>query len=187
MKFRLSLSEDLVEIQTQDLEEVDGLSIDNLVSIYDEGVAEWEMSQRFQKVVSESELKRMNSERVPDNTRRSTKWAVKVWSNWANSQKEKVDTLLEKYKTIPELLNCPAEQLDFWLCRFIVEARKEDGKSYPTLLCVICLAVAPLLCMTQLVITLVTTLVMIYLIHILPHNFPLFEALPTSWDENSCI
>ena len=43
-KFRLkmasrSLSEDLVEIQTQDQvvgEEVDGLSIDNLASIYDE-------------------------------------------------------------------------------------------------------------------------------------------------------
>ena len=46
-KFRLkmaSLSEDLVDFQTQDLviaEQVDGLSIDNLVSIYDEGVADF--------------------------------------------------------------------------------------------------------------------------------------------------
>ena len=85
--------------------------------------------------MSESQLKRMNIERVPDNSGRSTKWAVKVWNSWANSGKEKVDILLEKYKTTPELLNCPAKQLDFWLCRFIVEARNEDGKSYPPLLC----------------------------------------------------
>ena len=91
-----SLSEYLPEIDTQDLviaEDVDGLPIKKLMSIYDEGAAEWEMSQRFQKVVSESELKRMNIECIPDNTRRSTKWAVKVWKSWANSQKEKIDTL----------------------------------------------------------------------------------------------
>ena len=86
---------------------------------------------RFGQVATESELNRRKVERIPENTRRSTKWAVKVWQKWAEFRQDTIETMMGMYKTIRSLSECTPVELDFWLSRFIVEVRNENGDSYP--------------------------------------------------------
>ena len=49
----------------------------------------------------------MNFECVPDNTRKSMKWAVKAWNSWANFRKEKLhySSVIEMLKLILMLIS----------------------------------------------------------------------------------
>ena len=54
---------------------------------------------------------------------------MNVWRAWANSRNLKQETLLEKFKTVPVVLDAiTKEELSFWMCRFVKEARRKDGK-----------------------------------------------------------
>ena len=61
---------------------------------------------------------------VPKNTSESTSWALRIFRAWREQRKDDKcpETLLED----PQV-----ELLSFWLSRFIMEARREDGKPYP--------------------------------------------------------
>ncbi|XP_078331179.1 zinc finger MYM-type protein 3-like [Crassostrea virginica] len=59
-------------------------------------------------------------------------FSMNVWRAWANSRNFKQETLLEKYKTVPVVLDATTkEELSFWMCRFVNEARRKDGSKYP--------------------------------------------------------
>ena len=64
---------------------------------------------------------------VPKNTSKSTDWAVRVFKAWREQRSEEIDE-----KCPDNLLEDPSvDALNFWLARFVVEVRREDGKPYP--------------------------------------------------------
>ncbi|CAB3996394.1 Hypothetical predicted protein [Paramuricea clavata] len=76
---------EFVDIDTKDLIHADGVekySVVELLCISDEEGPEASVSNktrnRFEQATTDSELNRRKVERIPENTRRSTKWAVNV-------------------------------------------------------------------------------------------------------------
>ena len=63
---------------------------------------------------------------IPENTRKSTSWALKVFNEWTYSRESEErncpDNLLERGNN---------EELNYWLPRFINEVRRTDGNPYP--------------------------------------------------------
>ena len=76
---------------------------------------------RFQKPVTDSELKTLIENQENLNTKSNTKWAFNVFEKW---REQRVDD-------IPELHCMDSTSMNYWLQRFIVEARRKDGKEYP--------------------------------------------------------
>ena len=85
-----------------------------------------EKTARF-ATVSDKDLTPLIESQENKNTRKNTAWAVGVFRNWRNERnfRPHVQTL------IPELTMMTAEQLNFYLGRFVGEARKVDGNEYP--------------------------------------------------------
>ena len=84
---------------------------------------------RFPKPLSEMQMTNLEKGPVVPNTEKSTAWALRTFNDWRNERNKQSATgdicpldLLEK----PE-----AEKLNFWLSRFVVEARCKDGEPYP--------------------------------------------------------
>ena len=84
---------------------------------------------RFPKPLSEMQMTNLEKGPVVPNTEKSTAWALRTFNDWRNERNKQSATgdicpldLLEK----PE-----AEKLNFWLSRFVVEARRKDGEPYP--------------------------------------------------------
>ena len=80
---------EFVDIDSQNLIHADGMekySVKELLCISDEEGSEASVSnktqKRFGQVATDSEQNRRKVERMPENIRRSTKWAVKVWQKW---------------------------------------------------------------------------------------------------------
>lgn len=76
---------------------------------------------RFATPVTESDLKSLKESQEYINIKQNTKWAVNVFEKWRTGRSE----------TIPELQFQCSEEMNYWLQRFIVEARRQDGKDYP--------------------------------------------------------
>ena len=82
---------------------------------------------RFSSPHSPTSMEKICEGYVPKNTSKSTSWALRVFRTWREQRNEHEDdkcpeTLLEE----PQV-----ELLNFWLSRFVMEARREDGKPYP--------------------------------------------------------
>ena len=62
-------------------------------------------------------------------TEKNTAWAVRVFQEWL---KQRNDTSTDDKKCPYNLLEKPvADKLNYWLSRFVVEARRSDGQCYP--------------------------------------------------------
>ena len=87
------------------------------------------MDSRFSQTFSNYDLEKQKNERIPKKTRRNNLFSMNVWRAWANSRNLKQETRLEKFKTVPVVLDAiTKEELSFWMCRFVKEARRKDGK-----------------------------------------------------------
>ena len=53
-----------------------------------------------------------------------TNWAVNVWADWRANRCKITNTPLE---LPPHLLVCSAQELDGWMSKFVLEARRRDG------------------------------------------------------------
>lgn len=71
--------------------------------------------------MAESDLKSFIESQENINTNQNTKWVVNVFEKWRTGRSE----------TIPELQFQGSEEINYGLQRFIVEARRLDGKDYP--------------------------------------------------------
>ena len=63
---------------------------------------------------------------IPEKTRNQTKWAVKVWTEWATSRKRKL--LSDEALFSCEIEKLSAQLINFWLYRFVLEIRRRDGE-----------------------------------------------------------
>ena len=67
---------------------------------------------------------------VPEKTSNQTKWAIKVWTEWAISRNRKL--LPDEAPFNCEIEKLSAQLINFWLCRFVLEIHRRDGERYPS-------------------------------------------------------
>jgi len=65
---------------------------------------------------------------IPEKTRQLTKWAVGVWEAWAKSRNRRL--LLEEKPFNCSFEKLSVQEMNFWLCRFVLEVRQRDGNPY---------------------------------------------------------
>ena len=87
-------------------------------------------SNRFVSPTSSVEIDKICKGFVPKNTEKATNWAVRVFEQW---RVERNRATSDDGEMCPSnLLQCPVQvSLNYWLLRFVVEARREDGQPYP--------------------------------------------------------
>ena len=96
---------------------------------------------RFAKPLSETQTTKLENGPVEPNTEKSKVWALRTFTDWCNKRNKPSAT---RDKCPQDLLEKPeAEELNFWLSCFVVEARCKDGEPYPA--CMLCLLLAGLL------------------------------------------
>ena len=76
--------------------------------------------------MGDDEVKAVQESAIPANTQKSTTWAVKVWKDWSTNRR-----LVSPSDWPPHLFICSEWELNRWLCRFVLEVRRQDGKNYP--------------------------------------------------------
>lgn len=83
--------------------------------------------KRFGAVPSSEELVALSQFEVPRNTARSTHWAVKVFTSWAeeNNKENEVQCPTDLLETVTE-----PQELGRWLSKFLVSARNRQGNDY---------------------------------------------------------
>jgi hypothetical protein len=84
--------------------------------------------ERFVEVTSD-ELYQLQKSRQCSNTKRSTSWSLNVYSAWAQERNRRAGPEGEQVP-VDIALTAPAI-LNYWLCYFVAEARREDGAPYP--------------------------------------------------------
>ena len=65
------------------------------------------------------------------NTDRSTNWAIGVFKEWLKQRNESCPNDLSPEDFLEADHSDDVVQLQEWLCRFVIEARKQDGELYP--------------------------------------------------------
>ena len=85
-------------------------------------------SSRFATRVSDSELEVAKKSAIPKNTDKSTNWAVRIWKEWSASRQQTCPSHTE-WPT--HLLITQPKELNYWLSKFVLEARKTSGVCYP--------------------------------------------------------
>ena len=76
--------------------------------------------RRFAAAVSDDDLQKLINSQANPNTRRNTKWSVELFNKWRASR-----------ENVPCMKEMNAEMLNYWLQRFVLEVRKQDGSEYP--------------------------------------------------------
>ena len=62
---------------------------------------------------------------VPEKTQRDKKYCTNLWEEWVSHRAETTGII------IPHLKNIDMEELQHWMCAFILEIRKKDGSVFP--------------------------------------------------------
>ncbi|XP_076083571.1 uncharacterized protein LOC143054444 [Mytilus galloprovincialis] len=81
-------------------------------------------SDRFTTVVTDEEMSNLVNDKMNANTKKNTKWAVGVFNQWRSFRAQNRDPILELH-----MMN--AECMNYWLERFVMETRKQNGDEYP--------------------------------------------------------
>ncbi|XP_062618379.1 uncharacterized protein LOC134279995 [Saccostrea cucullata] len=77
-------------------------------------------NRRFAEAVSDDDLRQLIDSQKNPNTRRNTKWCVEMFNKWRASR-----------DNVPYMKEMNAKMLNYWLQRFVLEVRKQDGSEYP--------------------------------------------------------
>ena len=74
----------------------------------------------------QKDIKKMMECGVPEKTCNQTKWAVKIWTEWAASRNKKL--LSDKALLSCEIERLIAQLINFRLCKLVLEIRQHDGE-----------------------------------------------------------
>jgi hypothetical protein len=87
---------------------------------------------RFGKAITSKELMTVKESAIAPRTRNSTNWAVKVWTVWATARRSNlVEEGEHEFTLSNDIVSMCAKSIAFWLPKFVMEARKENGEYYP--------------------------------------------------------
>ena len=90
-------------------------------------------ASRFGHPQKESDIKLIKESRVPKNTTKNTNWAQQVWQQWATERLQQPMETNEDEKSLlleVDITKMSATAINYWLQRFVVEARKGNGEHY---------------------------------------------------------
>ena len=88
-------------------------------------------SKRWGPRQSSTDLVEIRNAGVLPKTRTQINWCLSVWKEWAQERIKNCDPEEQSHKLLPCFTEMEAEEMNFWLSRFVVEARKKDGTDYP--------------------------------------------------------
>ena len=81
--------------------------------------------KQFVTPLAEEKMSKVCEDYTPANTAKNTTWALRVFTECDNER--------DGLECPKELLEKPsADQLNYWLSRFVVEVRRVDGSPYPS-------------------------------------------------------
>ena len=87
---------------------------------------------RFEKPTTNEQIQQRERDRIPNKTRQNISWAVNVYRAWSEYRNTKIETAVDEYSSVPlNFETTSVKEVDYWLTRFILEARRGDGKPYP--------------------------------------------------------
>ena len=82
---------------------------------------------RFADPKTEEDVAAARRASVPKKTQADTKYCMRLWNEWTTHR-----NALSTAEKIPDnITTMNAETLQYWMCRFVLEVRKKDGKVYP--------------------------------------------------------
>ena len=95
-------------------------------------------SSRFASPVNDDTENQLRLTRIPEKTKSSTAWGIRVWSDWATARST-IETAGHAPAGTP-LVQMRVEDVAYWMSKFVLEARKADGTEYPpkTLYALVC-------------------------------------------------
>jgi len=88
------------------------------------------MASRFQFVNAEYLEKRIER-RMPQNTSRNTNWSVNTWNAWISERNHSRMFGQPRFPTVLELQFTVPQELNEYLCYFVLEVRTKQGQLYP--------------------------------------------------------
>lgn len=95
---------------------MDALMPEDLDDAEDFQLTKSELINRFGPATSERDVSQAIAARVPDKTRKQSSWAISVFHSWCTAREEEGDLVTMDLATMQKKL-----------CRFILEARRQDG------------------------------------------------------------
>ena len=78
--------------------------------------------RQFADPVSVEDIQRAKQKSVPKSTQRDTEYCIRIWDECRK---------LSTNDTIPPLSEISTKQLQYWMCRFVLEVRKKEGAEFP--------------------------------------------------------
>ena len=82
-------------------------------------------SSRFAALKTDREVEQAKASSIPENTRKNTSWAVNVWKEWSAHRRQVTSSFAE---WPVHLFIAQPQELNYWLSKFVLEARKENGE-----------------------------------------------------------
>ena len=89
------------------------------------------MAVHFGGPVSDAKEVSLRAGAIPNNTKSTTDWGIRVWNEWATSR---LTTIAGDHGIAPlttPLLEMSHVNLAYWMGKFVLEVRKKDGSEYP--------------------------------------------------------
>ncbi|XP_064403277.1 zinc finger MYM-type protein 2-like [Halichondria panicea] len=79
---------------------------------------------RYAPPTTDEAVTKARAESVPKKTRDDTAYCVKLWHDWASNRKILTDVV------VPSLMGLDKKEMQYWLCRFVLEVRTKKGTEY---------------------------------------------------------
>lgn len=86
--------------------------------------------RKFAEPKTDEEVSQARESAIPAKTRQDTEYCVRMWDQWASFRNGRPGTSNSYVPSLIELANDPPN-LQYWLSRFCLEARKKDGSEFP--------------------------------------------------------
>ena len=96
-----------------------------------------QQKKRFPPAVEQKDIDALVEQGKPKNTTKQTNWAYNVFTEWRRCRNSRMNadgssTSDDTSRLVPELTKTlPVKAIDYWLARFVLECRRQDGSDYP--------------------------------------------------------
>ena len=128
-------TEELFLAASQKFESIDESSepeIDELFKVASQQIKKSKLEDRFAEPVSSKEIAELRQSAIPKKTQKSTAWGLKIWRDWAEHRRDNLrDDEERSQDLLPDFVRMTVSNMNFWLCKFVAEARHVDGQPYP--------------------------------------------------------
>ncbi len=81
--------------------------------------------RQFATPVTSEDIENAIKTASPASTQKDTKYCARIWEDWVEHRAKSAGT------AIPHLNNITLNELQHWLCSFVLEIRKKDGNEFP--------------------------------------------------------